>query len=132
MSNTMEVFDTELQVIYQSLLPCRKHICLHRLCHHRIHIFTDNQAAITRAAGLHRGHGQEMGYHIHDIVLALRSHNASTTIHWVPGYTNIPGNETAHALAKQATTIRPTMAPTMSLSWLGRKVWAQHTEDWET
>jgi ribonuclease HI len=132
MSDTTEVFDVELRAIYECLLTCRKYICLHHLRHRRIHIFTDNQATITRAAGLHRGRGQETAYHIHDITWALRSHDASTTIHWVPGHTNIPGNETANTLAKQATTMQPTMAPTMSLSWLGRTVWAQHTEDWET
>jgi ribonuclease HI len=116
MSNTMEVFDTECQAIYEWLLTCQKHICLHHLCHCHIHMFTDNEAAIIRAAGLHQGHGQEMAYHIHDVTLALHSHGTSTTIHWVPGHTNIPRNKTADALAKQATMIWLTMTLTVSLS----------------
>jgi hypothetical protein len=47
MGETTEVFDAELRAIYEALLTCQRHIrrgCLHR---RNIHIFTDNQLAIT-------------------------------------------------------------------------------------
>jgi hypothetical protein len=55
MGNTLEVFDDKLRAIYECLLTCRTHICIHHLRRHHIHIFSDNQAAITNWASLDRG-----------------------------------------------------------------------------
>jgi hypothetical protein len=60
--DTAEVFDAELYVIHECLLKCLKYVRLHHLHHQHIHIFTDNQAAISRSSGLHRGSRQEMAY----------------------------------------------------------------------
>jgi ribonuclease HI len=107
MGNTVEVFNAELRVIHECLLTCLKYIRLHHQHHHHIHIFTDNQAAIRRSAGLHRGPGQEMAHYIYDTVLKLCLYAATITVHWVPGYTEIPGTEAADALAKLGTTMQP-------------------------
>jgi ribosomal protein L2 len=42
MGDVAEVFNVELRVIYKCLQMCYHHLCQDRLCHHRIHIFTDN------------------------------------------------------------------------------------------
>jgi hypothetical protein len=47
MGDMAEVFDTELRAIYECLWTCYHHLCQDGLHHHRIHIFTDNQVAIT-------------------------------------------------------------------------------------
>jgi ribonuclease HI len=108
MGETTEVFDAELQAIYDALLTCQTHIRRGRLHRCNIHIFTDNQSAITRAANLNRGPGQETAYNIHNLALALQTYAVAITIHWVLGHTNIKGNEDVDTLAKLATTSPPT------------------------
>jgi hypothetical protein len=52
MGDMAEVFDMELQAIYKCLWMCYHHLCQDGLCCCQIHIFTDNQAAITRTTYL--------------------------------------------------------------------------------
>jgi ribonuclease HI len=118
MGTTMEVFDAELRAIYECLLTCQKFINRHRLHRCNIHIFTDNQSAIKRASTLARGPGQETAYEIHELALTLKNYDTTITIHWVPGHTDIAGNDDADKLAKQAATQPPTMQLPISLSWL--------------
>jgi hypothetical protein len=74
MGNTLEVFDAELRAIYECLLTCRNHTRIDHLHRHHIHIFSDNQAAITRSASLDRGPGQEIAALIRDMALTLPPH----------------------------------------------------------
>jgi ribonuclease HI len=67
----------------------------------------DNQLAITPALNIERGPGPETAYNIHGLVLALQTYATAITIHWVPGHTNIMGNEDADTLAKLAMTSLP-------------------------
>jgi ribonuclease HI len=100
MGTTTEVFDAELRAIYECLLTCRQYINRHRLHRYNIHIFTDNQSAIKRASTLARGPGQETAYEIHELALTLKNYDTTITIHWVPGHTNIAGNDDADKPAK--------------------------------
>jgi hypothetical protein len=84
MGITLEVFDAELQAIYECLLTCRTHAHIHDLHRHHIHIFSDNQATITWSASLDRGSGQEIATLIRDMALALRPHMVQVMVHWVP------------------------------------------------
>jgi hypothetical protein len=52
MGETTEVFDADLRAIYEAVLTCQTHIRRGRLHRRNIHIFTDNQSAITRASNL--------------------------------------------------------------------------------
>jgi ribonuclease HI len=104
---TAEVFDADVRAIYDCLLTCLKYIHRHCLYRRNIHIFTDKQAAISRAASLHQGPGQELAYHIHKIAHNLYDYAATITVYWVPGHTDTPGNEVAYRLAKQAMAMPP-------------------------
>jgi hypothetical protein len=55
---------------------------------------------------------------IHRLTLALQTYTVAIIIHWVPGHTNITGNEDADTLAKRAKTSPPTTQLPISLSWL--------------
>jgi ribonuclease HI len=132
MGDTTEVFDAELRAIHDCLATCQKIIeynCLHRL---RIHIFTDNQAAILHASHTTYRPGQELARSIHTITTSLCSRGASVTLHWVPGPTAIPGNNRMDLLAKTATILTPTSLPPVSLSWICRQIHEQYIQDWVT
>jgi ribonuclease HI len=131
MGTTAEVFDAEVRAIYECLLTCLKYVRRHRLHRRNIHMFADNQAAISRAASLHRGPGQEVAHHIHETAHDLHAYAVTITVHWVPGHTDIPGNEAADRLAKQATAMPPTRQQPISLTLLRRRVRERHTADWE-
>jgi hypothetical protein len=65
------------------------------------------------------------------MALALRPHVVQVTVHWVPGYSGIPGNEKADALAKLATECQPTTRIPISTSWLRRRIREQTVTDWQ-
>jgi ribonuclease HI len=131
MGNTSEVFDAELRAIYECILTCRTPMHIHHLRRHHIHIFSDDQAAITRSASLDHGPGQEIAALIRDMALALRPHMVQVIVHWVPGHTGIPRNENANALAKLATQRQPMTHIPISTSWLCRCIREQTATDWQ-
>jgi ribonuclease HI len=88
MGNAAEVFDAELRAIYECLRTCYCHLCQDGLRRRRIHIFTDNQAAITQATHLTQGPGQETARLIHEITTDINNTDSTITVHWVPGHTN--------------------------------------------
>ena len=53
---------------------------------------------------------------VDNIRTLLQSISAKVIIQWIPGHSNIPGNELADAAAKEATTVPPTDALPISLS----------------
>jgi ribonuclease HI len=116
MGETTEVFDAEIWANYEALRTCQIHIHQGYLHWCNIHIFTDNQSAITWALNLDRGPGQDTAYNIHDLALALQTYAVAIIIHWVLGNTNIKGNEDMDTLAKLAITSPPTMQLPISLS----------------
>jgi ribonuclease HI len=118
LGTTSEVFDAELKAIAECLCTSLKYIKWHRLHDRSIHLFTDNQSAILRASRLHRGPGQETALDILHNTNALLQRSAPVTLYWVPGHTDIEGNEEADRLAKLATSRPPLTSTPITLSWL--------------
>jgi len=70
-----------------------------------------------------------------DIVLAhinteLAALKCTLTIQWVPGHTDVAGNEKADELAKLATTQRPPATFRTSISYLKRVARAKAMSEW--
>jgi ribonuclease HI len=130
MGDVAEVFDAELRAIYECLRTCYRHLCQDGLHRRRIHIFMDNQAAITRTTHLTQGPRQETARLIHEIATDINNTDSTIMVHWVPGHTAIPGNDEADALAKQAASTEPSTPSPVTLSCFRRRVREQHTSDW--
>jgi ribonuclease HI len=130
MGDVAEVFDVELRAIYECLRTCYHHLCQDGLHRHQIHIFTDNQTAITRTTHLTRGPRQETTRLIHEIATDINNTGSTITVHWVPGHTAIPSNDEADAPAKWAASTEPSTPSPVTLSWIRRQVQEQHTSDW--
>jgi ribonuclease HI len=127
LGTTSEVFNAELKAIAEYLCTCLKYIKWHCLHDHSIHLFTDNQSAILHASRLDRGPGQETTLDILHTTNTLLQHSALVTLHWVPGHTDIEGNEEADRLAKLATSCPPLMSIPITISWLWRRIKEQHS-----
>ena len=99
-----EVYDSELIGIGRAAEICTNHILRDDLINKRVIIFTDNQAALHRLTSLRTGPGQSTAILIAQLADQLHHQQSTLTVQWVPGHTDIPGNERADALAKAATT----------------------------
>jgi ribonuclease HI len=130
MGDTAEVFNAELRAIYKCLRTCYCHLRQDGLRRRRIHIFMDNQAAITRTTHLTQGPRQETARLIHEIATDINNTDSTITVYWVPGHTDIPGNDEADMLAKQAASMEPSTPSLVTLSWICHRVREQHTSDW--
>jgi ribonuclease HI len=130
MGDTADVFDAELWAIYECLQTCYCHLWKDGLCHCRIHIFMDNQAAITWTTHLTQGPRQETARLIHEIATDINNTDSTIIVHWVPGHTDIPGNDEADALAKQPTSMEPSTPSPVTLSGIRHGVREQRTSDW--
>jgi hypothetical protein len=60
----------------------------------------------------------------------INNTDSTITVHWVPGHTDIPSNDEADALAKQAASTEPSIPSPVTLSWIHHRVREQHTSDW--
>ena len=119
-----EVFDTELYGILQATDYARRWSARDRETN-TIWIFVDNQAAIRRSLSPAATAGQHLAIRIinnlSDILQARP--NIKINIHWVPGHTEVAGNEIADKCAKDATGL-PGRCPDSftSLSYIKRQI----------
>jgi ribonuclease HI len=92
-------------------------------------IYSDNQAGLYRLKTISDHPGQTC--QIRSILAAqsIIDIGASVTINWVPGHTDIIGNETADSLAKEATKLDPIKDET-SFAVLGLKIKAIASQEW--
>jgi ribonuclease HI len=118
MGTTSEVFDAELKAISKYLTSCCKYILQHCLWHRSINLFPDNQSAILCASKSDIGPSQQTTLDILHTISDLLNHAIPVILHWVPGHTDIAGNEEADRLAKMATSQSPLVNIPISLSWL--------------
>jgi ribonuclease HI len=130
LGTTSEVFDAELKAIAECLCTCLKYIKWHHLHNHSIHLFTDNQSAILHAMRLDRGPGQETALNILHTTNALLQCSALVTLHYVPGHTDIEGNEEVDHLAKLATSHSRLASMPITLSWLWCRIKEQQSANW--
>ena len=95
-----------------------------------IWIFLDNAAAIQRLQHLRPGPGQRVASAVHQVAKELTKNNIKLHIHWVPGHTNVPGNEKADALAKEGAALGTADSTSFSLAWLKRQARRETYMDW--
>jgi ribonuclease HI len=131
MGNQSEVYDAELLGIAAATEHALKHCQTHHLYRRHIHIFTDNQASIQRASHLRPRPGQELAIRILKATTALRDLQCKTTVQWVPGHTEISGNDRADRLAKTAAQDPNQPAhPKTTIPYLKRRSKAARKSEW--
>jgi hypothetical protein len=90
----------------------------------------DNQAVITWTTNLTQDPRQETARLIHEIAMDINNTDSTIMVYWVPGHTDIPSNDKANALAKQAASIEPSTPLPVTLSWICCRVREQCTSNW--
>jgi ribonuclease HI len=71
------------------------------------HIYSDNQAGLYRLKAPSDNPGQSCQIRAIQAAELAKRKGASISINWVPGHTEVYGNELADSLVKQATTLAP-------------------------
>ena len=94
-----------------------------------IHIHADNQAAIHRIKTPSDRPGQIWQLRCLQAAERVREAGASIVLHWVPGHTDVPGNEKADLLAKEAAKLSPSSDVT-SLALIGIKIKNLALQEW--
>ncbi|PVH73105.1 hypothetical protein DL98DRAFT_552810 [Cadophora sp. DSE1049] len=93
------------------------------------HIFSENQAGLLRLQTPSDEPGQECQIRAIEAAKIITRKGAKVALNWVPGHTDIHGNEKADLLAKVATTIYPTQHQT-SFAMIGVKIRQKAREEW--
>jgi ribonuclease HI len=92
-------------------------------------IYSDNQAGLYRLKTPSDYPGQTCQIRSFTAAQAIVDTGASITINWVPGHTDITGNEIADSLAKEATKLDPLEEET-SFAILGLRIKALDSQEW--
>ena len=92
-------------------------------------VYSDNQAGLYRLATPSDNPGQACQIRAIKAANQIAEKGASISLHWVPGHTDIPGNELADTLAKEATALTPSSQET-SFAVLGLKAKQIGSEEW--
>jgi hypothetical protein len=97
---------------------------------HHFKVFSDNQAGLHRLRTPSDNPGQACQFRTIEAAFHIANKGATVSLHWVPGHTEIPGNELADALAKEATKETPNSYET-SYALLGYKIKQIGRSEWE-
>ena len=95
------------------------------------YIYSDNQAGLYRLKTLSDNPGQACQIRASQAVELAKSKGASISINWVPGHTEVYGNELADSLAKAATKLLPSTDKT-SFAVLGCRAKKTSSREWES
>jgi ribonuclease HI len=101
-----EVFDAEMAALSLSASKAAN-IIADFLNINSIHFFADNAASINAITDPKPGPAQYFALKFHNTLKPLleSNHNLTITVAWCPSHCDIPGNERADELAKQATML---------------------------
>lgn len=94
----------------------------------KVIVYTDNQAGLLRLKTPSDSPGQSQQIRAIKATKAIIALGAKVELIWVPGHTDILGNDIADKLAKKATTIRPLVEET-SFAYLGIQINKLKTQD---
>ncbi len=98
-------YTTVFQAEIHAILTCANYVAHNNITHHNITINTDSQASIKALAQY-----KQTSKMVRQCNLAINNiaSNNLVTLKWVPGHSNIEGNEKADTLAKRGSSIIPT------------------------
>ena len=130
LGTTAEVFDAELSAI-EAVLRKIKDIPL-LPPHTHIRVFSDSQAALQREHYLHATPGQFLTRKIWQHCDSLHKQRCTVKLEWIRGHCDIPGNETADLLAKEAARSKPPNNPSTSLTHLKRRIRSKLLKEWKS
>ena len=92
-------------------------------------VFSDNQAALYRLKNPSDFPGQACQIRAIKAARQVTSKGATIRLNWVPGHKDIPGNELADSLAKEATFEDPS-SEGVSFAYLGTLLRKAQTREW--
>ena len=97
----------------------------------KVYIYTDSQEAIRRLQKIQDlGPGRDIVQKCTILAQNLRSKGVETTIRWIPGHSNIPGNRIADTLAKKGANSISNSENLISLYYIKRRLNQSIKEKW--
>ena len=127
-------FETELMGLLKAT-----EVAIHQATQHRnlnsIYLFSDSQSALKRIFSSKPRPGQQLCLQVMSNLHQILQINPSLQIylHWVPGHTEIHGNETADQQAKIASTQRYDHNNSFtSLNWIKSEIRKANMHSWST
>ena len=114
LGGTAEVYDAELTGLVLGLKAAISSAEPLPMIHY-IHIYADNTSAITLVTDPQPRQSQLLTHYFYQNMLQWleKKPNNTLTIMWCPGHKDIPGNDQADQLAKQATSLASLSEPTI-------------------
>ncbi|RDL42413.1 uncharacterized protein BP5553_02392 [Venustampulla echinocandica] len=119
------VYNGELEGVTQAI----EYISSIAIPRQKYRIYSDNQAGLHRLKTPSDNPGQDCQIRAIQATEAAIQKGASIELAWVPGHTDIEGNELADRLAKRATLEEPSSNST-SFAYLGMKIKAIRRAEW--
>jgi ribonuclease HI len=119
------VYNGELEAITQAMEYASEQASPNQ----HYYIYADNQASLLRLKTPSDNPGQDCQIRATLASELASNKGAKITLNWVPGHTEIPGNELVDKLAKEATKLEP-ISDTTSFAVLGTKIKQASTREW--